>query len=521
MRKLVFLIVLAILLVVQVNAQRYTGNNFGGYAGVLGVQENPASFVNKNPRWDINVIGTGLAAYSEYGYFANESVLSLSGKRVITNGSDSIPSTFNPDNDALFIANQYTSPITGFMYHQTIHLPSVSFKIKENFALGLFCNIRMGADAMNAPTFFNYSNLKQITDFRPYTIGITNVNAMAWGEIGANIAYAHTLPNDHILSIGLNPKYLLGFEAMYVQNKSDYNFYRDRDTFIASDANVTVGFASGASRYDQSYKFGINGTGIGLDIGAEYLIPNNNEQSVSPHYMKFGVAVRDLGGITFNKNAERHDFVINRTEFGVVKQITNNRSSNYEVVKRLSAALFNDDSVKSLVGNEISMYLPTSINLSWDYNFKTDFFVNVFASRRMTTLQHQLSAQNVWMVSGRFERRWFEAGLSASLTEDKWFGVGSYIRLGLFTIGSDHVNALLFSQSELRGADIYFSLKIMPFGTLGMTKKRAVDIDDRKASDRYSQKWLDKVSDARYEIGNANTGKSSGGKFGCFKSKSW
>ena len=39
------------------------------------------------------------------------------------------------------------------------------------------------------------------------------------------------------------------------------------------------------------------------------------------------------------------------------------------------------------------------------------------------------------------------------------------MRLGLLTIGSDHINALLFGQPKFRGADVYMSLKIMPFGS--------------------------------------------------------
>jgi hypothetical protein len=68
-------------------------------------------------------------------------------------------------------------------------------------------------------------------------------------------------------------------------------------------------------------------------------------------------------------------------------------------------------------------------------------------------------------IGARFEKRWFEAGASLSLTEDKWFGVGTYVRLGLLTIGSDHINALIFGQPKFRGADVYMSLKIMPFGS--------------------------------------------------------
>lgn len=479
-----------VILSMNMEAQRYSGNHLGGYSGVYGIQENPASFVNKRPKWDVNIIGTGLYAYTEYGYIANQSVLSMTGGRNIYNASDSIPPDFNSETGALFYANNYSDPITGFIFNQTLHLPSFCFKV-NNFSFGLFSNARFGTDAMNTPTFFNYLNLKELTDFKPYTIGPLTTNAMAWGEIGVNVGYAHELENENILSVGVNAKYLMGFEAVYLNNKSDYNFIRVRDTFLANDANLTVGFATGASRTNNDYNFGVNGTGLGLDLGVEYMIPNEDEESNSPHYMKFGAAVRDLGAITFNKNTERHDFAVNDINFEVLKGISYNRNHNYDIVKRLSAAVYSGDSTKSLVSREITMYTPTSLTAYWDYNFRPDFFVNVYATRRLKTLQTQLSAPNVFMLSARYEKRWFEAGASVSLTEDSWFGVGTYVRLGVLTIGSDHINTFIFSQPKLRGSDFYMSLKIMPFG-----------------SESERDKGVDRIGGGR-----------RGGKTGCFKQR--
>lgn len=445
--------------------QRYLGNHIGGYSGVYGIQENPASFVYKKPKWDINVVGTGLFAYTEYGYLKNETFFSMLNKDIV-NGMDSIPTGFNADESSLFYANTYDQSLTGLMFQQTIHLPSFCFKINR-FSLGAFSNVKLAADAMDAPNFFNYGNLQKLIDFEPYTITPFSVNAMAWGEIGLHIGYAHELENGHTLAVGLNPKYLLGFEAGYVQNKSDYNFYRERDTFFASTASIGMGFATGASRTSKDYNFGVQGTGLGIDLGAEYIIPNadEDEDNPSPHYMKFGVAIKDLGSITFNKNTEQHNYGVKDVDFGVLKTINKNLSHNYDLLKRLSAAVYLGDSLKSKVADEMTFYTPTSLNLSWDYNFRKNFFMHAFISRRLKTMERQIAAPNVMAVGARFEQRWLEAGASVSLTEDKWFGVGTYIRLGLVTIGSDHINALIFGQPRLRGADIYMSLKIMPFGS--------------------------------------------------------
>ena len=316
------------------NSQRYLGNHIGGYSGVYGIQENPASFVSKKPKWDINILGTGLFFYTEYGYLKEESLLSASGKTIV-NGMDSLPLNFNSDENSLFFANTYDKTLTGIMFQQTTHLPSFCFKVKR-FSFGAFSNVKVAADAMEAPIFFNYNNLQNIIDFQSYHVTSFSVNAMTWGEIGLNFGYAHELENGHTLAVGINPKYLLGFEAAYAQNKSNYDFYRDRDTFFASTANVGVGFATGASRTNNSYNFGVQGTGIGLDIGAEYIIPSEDEESISPHYMKFGLSIKDFGSIKFDKNTEQHNYAIKDVEFGAHLHSTKENS-----IEKIKAAAEN------------------------------------------------------------------------------------------------------------------------------------------------------------------------------------
>lgn len=459
--------------------QRFSGNNFGGYSGVYGIQDNPATFVNKKPKWDINLIGTGINIYSQYGYFQDVTALGAINRSIV-DANDSVPRSFNSDEEMLFYADPYSSPINGFLINHISNLPSVALNI-GNISVGLFTNLRSHVDNTDAPIFLNYQNLKKLEDNTPYTISPTTINAMLWGEVGAHFGYQHTLNNDNKLALGINVKKLIGFESMYLRLNNDYNFVRVRDSFISDYANLDVGFATGISRGSNNYSFGSTGSGWGFDLGVEYLLPNNDPESSSLHYMKFGAAIKDIGSIHFDQNAETHKFVTDDV-FKVVNNITDNRSYNYEIVKRLSESVFSD-SLESKTGRSFTMYTPMSLNLHWDYNFRPDFYMNAFVTRRINTLKTQLSAPNVIMLSARYEKRWFEGGMSASLTEDRWFGIGAYVKLGLLTIGSDHINTFLFAQPKFRGTDIYFSLKIMPFGS-GGNKDEAAERFTNKGTKR-------------------------------------
>ena len=87
--------------------QRFSGNHLGGYSGVYGIQDNPATFVNKKPKWDVNVLGTGVHLYNQYGYIKDQSLLSLTGDKVLVDANDSIPSNFDPNTQALFCSKPY------------------------------------------------------------------------------------------------------------------------------------------------------------------------------------------------------------------------------------------------------------------------------------------------------------------------------------------------------------------------------------------------------------------------------
>ena len=105
MKRLIIILCLSIICSGTVFSQRYSGHNFSGFSGVYGIQENPASFATKRPKWDVNLVGLSLYGYTEYGFIADQSVLSIQGMSVI-NVTDSIPRNIDDTKEARFFANQ-------------------------------------------------------------------------------------------------------------------------------------------------------------------------------------------------------------------------------------------------------------------------------------------------------------------------------------------------------------------------------------------------------------------------------
>jgi hypothetical protein len=446
-------------------SQKYYGLYRSNYSGSLGIQENPAVFTSQKIKWDANLFGFGVGFYTQTGFIANESGLSLlSGQKEVKNASDSIPSNYNPDKQALFYMNNPTSNYVGLMMNMVVHGPSLVFRVKD-FSFGFFTNARLAFSAPDVPAFFNYYDLKNIVDFSKRQVNPFDVSFMQWTEIGLHAGKKFQIGNSgHEISIGANVKYLMGYEAGYIANKSNFNFVKIQDSIITGSSNVEIGFSTGKSTNLNDYKYTQNGKGYGLDLGVEYLVPQSDvdeEEFPTEYAMKIGASIKDIGAIQFDKNAQVHKYVISSATSVPTKYL--NGSKYIDDIVQTSSSIVYDDPLASQVSQSFSMALPTTLNLMVDYRVLKHVFASASIQRRITFGERQVLAINMMGIVPRFEKRWLEIGLPLSFIEDKMFGLGAYIRLGFLTIGSDQLNALLFKQSKLNSADFYLALKINPF----------------------------------------------------------
>jgi hypothetical protein len=446
-------------------SQKYYGLYRSNYSGSLGIQDNPAVFTSQKIKWDANLVGFGIGFYTQTGFIANESGLSLiNGQKEVKNASDSLPANYNPDKQALFYMNNPTSSYVGLMFNTVVHGPSLVFRVKD-FSFGFFTNARAAFSASDIPAFFNYYDLKNIVDFSKRQVDPFSVGFMQWSEIGINAAKKIPIGNSgHEISIGANFKYLMGFEAGYIANKSNFNFVKIQDSIITGSSNVEIGFSTGKFTNLNDYKYTQNGKGYGLDLGVEYLVPQSDadeEEYPTEYAMKIGASIKDIGAIQYDKNAQVHKYVISSATSVPTKYL--NGSKYIDDIVQTSSSIVYDDPLASQVSQSFSMALPTSLNLTVDYRAIEHVFVNASIQRRIVLGERQVLAMNFMGIVPRYEKRWFEIGMPLSFIEDKIFGLGAYIRLGFLTVGSDQLNALLFKQTKLNSADFYLALKINPF----------------------------------------------------------
>ena len=84
---------------------------------------------------------------------------------------------------------------------------------------------------------------------------------------------------------------------------------------------------------------------------------------------------------------------------------------------------------------------------------------------------------DVVALSGRYQTKWLEASLVASLYNYEDFRLGTALRLGYLTLGSDKLISLL-GGSDFYGTDVFFNLRFF------LTKRPGCKRKDKKSDKR-------------------------------------
>jgi Family of unknown function (DUF5723) len=452
-------------------AQEQLGLRLGNYAGVYGLGINPTATFNNPLRWDINLVGTAAFFDNSYAYIRNSNV-----KTILTNLENAEVAPFVEDFNALPI----NAPILDFYVDgrkkflnskNTFHLPSIAFKINAQHSVGVFLNIRAEGGSNDIPPSLNFYSIYKKPFTTIFQLPPARAVGMVWGEVGVNYAFQQEIGNDHF-SIGVNVKYLQGYEAGYAVNKKLFSVSQyPGDTIFFSQPNVHYGFASsndtGKDLHPEQ-----NGTGYGIDLGINYTIGDDDEGYVA----RLGASVLDMGYVRFTKNAEQHQILINK-DFKLWSAEYKNFKSVHETLNLLSYQVLND-STKSTTGNSFALGLPTGFSLQADVKLIKNCYVNAFLMQRIPS-KLGIQRTNILAITPRFEHRWFEASLPIVVYNWQRARVGAAVRLAFLTLGTDYLGSFS-SNNNVTGSDFYVALKINPFNlgldlsglSLGRSKKK-------------------------------------------------
>ncbi|PWA08480.1 DUF5723 family protein [Flavobacterium laiguense] len=448
-KSLLFLIVLFSVMIT--NAQSYMGYIPDNYAGIQGVLFNPASIVDSRFKTDINLFSTSSSLNND---FYGLSLFDLS------------KSSYDANEDGKRTPSQNNGAIS----YSDVMGPSFMFNIAPKHSIAIFTRARAVVNATDVNGLL-YDQLKDglddASDFN-INVGSPNMVGHTWGEIGASYAAVLLQNKQHFLKGGLTAKYLVGGVNSYAKGDnvtSAFNQTNDPLTStLTTTGTLTIGSSQDFITGDEDVKFDANSTGFGADFGliyewrpdyASYDLNNakpvdNNFKDLNKYKLRFGLSITDLGSIKYN-NSKIDTYNIN----GVVSQ------QDIDDIDELGDFLEDQYGTPTTVYKTVKANLPTVLHLDADWNMYKKFYLNLNGNLSLVdkSALGKTSSANTWILTPRYETRWFTFSLPINYMEYSGMQVGTGLRFGPMFVGSSSLITNWISK-ESKAADVYFGFKI-------------------------------------------------------------
>lgn len=417
------------------------GIALSNYAPTKTVLHNPTNIIGSKTYLDIHLIGAGAFFYNNFLYmqgnefsFLNNIILGQSWPDFRYNFSDRKKDGFQ-DTDFQLLSASFQYKEHGFAltsrlrtYFDFRGIPnSVASLIKDG----------TGGFGDNYNQVFNADNMY--------------LNQLSFLEIGGTYANAFYHFDHDLMSVGGSFKYLIGITGAGVKVEDlEFNIL-DPSNARFFEYNGSIGYASGFN----------SGSGVSTDLGFTYQKMLQNVTYYHPfsknaacegyeYKFKLGVSIIDLGYIKFKKEARHFDI-----ETELEESQLNGDEFTFENFGSFAASEFSNVTEKS----EFSVLIPTALNLQADYNFENYFYASAqYTHGFFRRLGMGVQRPHVLNLSGRYERRWFEASLSGSMYNFEDFRTGLALRFAYLTIGTDNLGSML-GFADFYGTDVYFNLR--------------------------------------------------------------
>jgi hypothetical protein len=450
MRPFAFILTIWLFTCSQVNAQSYTSTYGSAYAGSTGIRNNPAASVNSAYKWDLTLF-TVQAKVSTNSLFMR--------------------------NDSVFL----THPFKNRFLHNNIDISLFNFLYKPNNKHAFAINLRARSyNHIRTEPLTASDSIYSIHDFlvqnrsTPYLEGF----ATHTGWLEADLNYSRVLHESYNskLTGGITLQIMKGISGAFARiNKLSY-----LETKTSTDTIynfITGGSAFGySSNYDESPSGTPTGsefvknslTGLGLSIGAEYLLygENNNsyQQNNAINYQwKIGVALMDLGANKF-KSGE-FGGVYRNIDPSITDIDADRKFTNIESARDLRDSLATIFTTSENISNRFKIGNPTRLVINVDRSFGNNLYLNTDLSINLhgtSGFRRLLSREvNLLTVTPRWETLNWGFYLPIQYNSQNQFHIGAAFKAGPLVLGLHNLQWVKQIKNLSGGG--YLMLSIHPF----------------------------------------------------------
>ncbi len=486
-----------------IHAQDMMGIRNSNYAGVTGIDLNPASIVDSRIKLDINLLTVGVTVDNNYLFIPKKELKFVGIKNIVKKVDDKKyldKYEFGGSDKLMWVASTIQGPSA------MVNLGNHSFALSYNIRTAISFRDIQFAQAKFAFTDVNFDPIETAllngnTNGFPSAADPTKVfsapnfkvNALGWAEWDLTYGAYVFKKGRNALKTAVTLKYLQGAGGGYAKNADIDFFVHDdgiKDTSLSVRVNnidyARVSFDSYSSSNAKKYGDYVHGKGIGWNFGLEWQWRRKDpatytyemdgrtreDKEVNKYILKVGASLIDFGKITFkdewagvyNISSSDADYIQNNTLLYNAGYSANNYDWYHDEFKSNEdfdttySVMFYGDPNRSRVGNKFSMALPSAFSLQVDYNVYKKFYLNATVIQAVKHGENQVVRANMLAFTPRYETDWFEAAVPVTYFNNRDTRVGLAFRLGTIIIGSDKVGSL-FGLSDLTGMDVYAGLK--------------------------------------------------------------
>jgi hypothetical protein len=452
-------------------SQLTLGQSNGNFSGIAGSLANPSSLTNSKLRAEINVLSVHGFVENNYLYFPSKQTSFIQ----LVNGAydyELFPKPYGTGNRCVY--SYYTDKSLKSVFVNTRIIGPSAMVAIDDHVIAIRTGFRMMSSTRRLPydmANFSYYGM----DFRPqhntyFVRDNYDMSAMAWWEICLSYATVFNRGKSNLWSVGISVGPLFGYSGAYGSGGDTRYIVYNEEIINVEQLNGEFGFSLPVDYQDNSFDLYhpmVRGNGWGMDIGITWQYREKPYQrrirsycykkKFEEYQFKFGISLIDIGYVKFTKNTEKHSFENVHNNWIKVNDLdyTNIKNEMYT-----ASELFYGDSSASFRGNSMTIYLPATLGIQFDYHIKDNWYINGSAVIPAKYASPMLERPFVLAVTPRFESRFFEVNIPLVLYDfnDPRFGIS--VRIDGFTIGSD--NLLCFtSAKDITGCDVYVSYRVL------------------------------------------------------------
>ncbi len=480
------LLVLLGLFIVQSHlfSQNYLGITQSNYAGVMGLDVQPASFVDSRFKFDMNLASFDFNFYQNAFAFDTKDMPKWWNKSFSPqyNAWTQPDSTFF-DRYMIRQFDENSKKNIGIYNNIQVDLLNFAFHINRNIAIGFTIKARsilnvdnidptlgvLAQEGLDYPSLWNAQFNNQLL----------TMNQMSWLQYGINYGQIIKQDGEHFMKAGGTLKFNSGITSAYLYTDNfDYNLF-NKDTSMYLKGDFEYGYSENLDPFisgdSKEIPFSTSKLGLGLDLGfvyewrpdwKEYKYDMDGKtnlwrRSQEKYKIRAGASILDIGGMKFTKGGFSQDFSVNTSNL-----------FNLRVFDKAKGLASFDSVIDSLILNDAGwsagsgkktyyMNTPTALSLQLDYHIWKWFYVNATGMINLVSKKdaHKVHIANQISLTPSFDYAWFGFGIPMSMNRYSGFKAGIATRLGPVTVGVTDFRTL-FATGKVRGGEFYFGLRI-------------------------------------------------------------